>query len=99
MLLFVYAQLEDGETPAAMRGVLRRRANGDGAMQADENAHDVVYGELHRVTLDKLKALDKMEAPEFRRRLGYTTEGLQVWFYQYELPDWADLPRIRSGRY
>lgn len=95
--LFVYARLETpGKPPAAVPGVLRQRGD-DGAARFNAKSPSLVYGEL-RDDMD-LKALDKSEAPEYSRVSVKTTDGEDVYAYEYMKNDFSTLPLIKDGRF
>lgn len=101
--LFEYAQLMRPDEPpnARAEGILRKRGN-DAAAHFQPGT-SLVWGQLRRVSATELRALDKIEAPEYKRVVTYVQtdkgEYVQAFAYQYIKADWRTLPLIPSGRF
>ncbi len=103
-VIFVYAELLNGKgRPAEVRGELRLRPNGDGAARFDPKAPGTVKGELHRVTVDQLRKLDRSEddgkADDYKRVAIQLTDGTQCWAYEFHGQGWASFRIVPSGRW
>jgi gamma-glutamylcyclotransferase (GGCT)/AIG2-like uncharacterized protein YtfP len=99
--MFFYGQLKVRGVPDthAARGLLRLRDKTDAAARFGARFPGLVYGQVMWISKDKLPAMDKMEAPEYKRVVIRLSDGSHAYAYGDVEKDWESEPVIASGRY
>lgn len=99
--LFVYGNLQYAHSKydAFAFGELRHRFSRDAAAKFGEKYKTKVYGQIHKVSEKKIKALDISEKPEYKRIKIKLNDGTIVFTYEYIKNDFEDHKLIQNGKY
>lgn len=111
VLLFVYGQLKPEYSPPksmmlkipdSVSGDLYQRGTGASADAAAINlgkSKRKIKGYLLAIKEEELNKLDKLEAPEYKKRQVRLNSGVKAWVYEYLKEPSEDMQLIKSGIY